>query len=188
MRARVYSNGGNSTGGFTFNGGSLTGPLNLSGNPSDPLEAAPKQYLDSSLVNLTAGNISSGILPSGRLPTFTGDLIKPAGSSTINLAPTGISAGDYVKPTVDSKGRVVSGGSLIENDIPNLSWNKIVNDRPTTLNGYGINDAMSLSGGTLSGFLTFNGTITNNLQAVTKQYIDVTLSVATGIAIGDIIR
>ena len=188
MRARVYSNGGNSTGGFTFNGGTLTGALFLAGNPSEPLEAASKQYLDSSLVNLNASNISSGILPSGRLPTFVGDLVKPAGSSTINLAPIGVVAGDYIKPTVDAKGRVTGGSSLVEADIPNISWDKVSLNRPTTLSGYGINNAILLSGGTLTGFLSFNGSVTGSLQAVTKQYIDVTLSSASGIAIGDIIR
>ena len=188
MRARVYSNGGNSTGGFTFNGGQLTGALILAGNPSEPLEAASKQYVDSSLVNLNASNLATGTLPSARLPSFAGDIVKPAGSSTINLAPIGITAGDYVKPTVDAKGRVTGGSVLTAVDITNVSWDKITTGKPTTLAGYGINDGISLSGGTLTGFLTFNGSISNDMQAVTKQYVDVTLSSSSGIAVGDIIR
>lgn len=188
MRARVYSNGGNSTGGFTFNGGVMTGALYLAGNPSEPLEAAAKQYIDSSLVNISASNIATGILPTGRLPSFTGDLIKPAGSSTINIAPTGVAAGDFVKPTINAKGLVTGGGSLLEADIPNLSWDKISLGRPTTMLGYGITDGFGVSGGTLSGFLTYNGVISTGMQAATKQYIDVTLSSATGISIGDVIR
>ena len=188
MRARVYSNGGTSTGGFTFNGGQLTGALILAGNPSDPLEAAAKQYVDSSLVNLNASNLTSGILPAGRLPVFTGDIVKPAGSSSINIAPIGITAGDYVKPTVDAKGRVTAGGVITEADLPNISWNKVSTGKPTTVEGYGITGALTTAGGTLSGFLTFNGSITGTMQAVTKQYVDVTLSSSTGIAIGDIIR
>lgn len=188
MRARVYSNGGNSTGGFTFNGGQLIGALILAGNPSELLEAASKQYVDSSLVNLSASNLTTGTLPSGRLPSFTGDIVKPAGSSTINLAPVGITAGDYVKPTVDSKGRVIAGGVLTADDITNLSWDKITADKPITLAGYGINDAVGFSGATLTGFLTFNGTVTNDMQAATKQYVDATLSSSSGIAIGDVIR
>lgn len=188
MRARVYSNGGNSTGGFTFNGGQLTGALILAGNPSEPLEAASKQYVDSSLVNLNASNLATGTLPSARLPSFAGDIVKPAGSSTINLAPIGITAGDYVKPTVDAKGRVTGGSVLTADDITNLSWDKITTGKPTTLAGYGINDGISLSGGTLTGFLTFNGSITGSMQAVTKQYVDLTLSSSSGIAIGDVIR
>jgi len=188
MRARVYSNGGTSTGGFTFNGGQLTGALILAGNPSDPLEAATKQYVDSSLVNLNASNLTSGILPAGRLPVFTGDIVKPAGSSSINLAPIGITVGDYVKPTVDAKGRVTAGGVITEADLPNISWNKVSTGKPTTVEGYGITGALTTAGGTLSGFLTFNGSITGTMQAVTKQYVDVTLSSSTGIAIGDIIR
>ena len=188
MRARVYSNGGNSTGGFTFNGGQLTGALILAGNPSEPLEAASKQYVDSSMVNLNASNLTTGTLPSARLPSFAGDIVKPAGSSTINLAPIGITAGDYVKPSVDSKGRVTSGSVLISDDITNVSWDKITTNKPTTLAGYGINDGISLSGGTLTGFLTFNGSVVGNMQAVTKQYVDLTLSSSSGIAVGDILR
>ena len=188
MRARVYSNGGNSTGGFTFIGGQMTGALILAGNPSDPLEAASKQYVDSLLVNLNASNLSTGTLPSARLPSFAGDVVKPAGSSSINLAPNGVTAGDYIKPSVDAKGRVTGGSTLVNADIPNLNWDKISTGKPTTLNGYGITNAISTSGGSLSGFLSFSGSIIGNMQAVTKQYIDVTLSSSSGIAIGDIIR
>lgn len=188
MRARIYTNGGNMTGGFTFNGGVMTGALLLAGNPSEALEAAAKQYVDSSLVNLNATNVSTGILPTARLPSFAGDLVKPAGSSTINLAPTGVTAGDFIKPTIDEKGRVVGGGVLTEADVPNMSWNKVSVDRPDTLSEYGITDGVNLSGGILSGFLTYSGSVTQPLQAVNKQYVDVTLSNATGISIGDIIR
>jgi len=46
---------------------------------------------------------------------------------------------------------------LVTADIPNLSWNKITSDKPTTLSGYGITDAapaveggyLPLSGGTM---------------------------------------
>ena len=188
MRARIYTNGGNMTGGFTFNGGVMTGALLLAGNPSEALEAAAKQYVDSSLVNLNATNVSTGILPTARLPSFAGDLVKPAGSSTINLAPTGVTAGDFIKPTIDEKGRVVGGGVLTEADVPNMSWNKVSINRPDTLAEYGITNGVNLSGGVLSGFLTYNGAVTQALQAVNKQYVDITLSNATGISIGDIIR
>ena len=188
MRVKVYTNSGNSTGGFTFNGGTLTGALTLYGNPSEDLEAAAKQYLDSLLVNLNADGVNNGILPAARLPSFAGDLVKPAGSATINLAPSGVTAGDYIKPTVNDKGLVTGGGALVEADIPSLDWSKIITGKPTTLGGFGITDGLSTSGGTLTGFITFNGSIIGNLQAVTKQYIDTTLSSATGIAIGDIIR
>jgi hypothetical protein len=32
--------------------------------------------------------------------------------------------------------------SLVASDIPDLSWNKITSDKPTTLSGYGITNAV----------------------------------------------
>ncbi len=39
--------------------------------------------------------------------------------------------------------------NLAASDIPNISWNKITSDKPTTLSGYGITDA-KISGGTIT--------------------------------------
>lgn len=65
--------------------------------------------------------------------------------NTISLTNTGVTAGTYPKVTVDSQGRVTAGSSLSASDIPNLSWTKITSDKPTTLSGYGITDAVSSS-------------------------------------------
>lgn len=56
--------------------------------------------------------------------------------------PIGTTPGTYPVVTVDNYGRVTAGRSLTPTDIPNLSWNKIQNDLPTTLGGYGIKDAV----------------------------------------------
>jgi len=188
MRARVYSNSGNLPGGFTFRGGDLTGVLLLAGNPTRELEAAPKQYVDALFSNLNTANITSGIFPVSRLPDFAGDVSKPAGSSTVNLISVGITPGNFTRPNIDVRGRVVGGGALTEADIPNMSWNRVSIGRPTTLSGYGITDGVSLAGGILSGFLSFNGAITGTLQAVTKQYIDSGGPSGVSVAVGDIIR
>jgi len=79
--------------------------------------------------------------------TFTGDVTGTGstGSNTaLTLANSGVSAGTYRSVTVDAKGRATAGTN------------------PTTLSGYGITDALSLSGGTISGGLTVNGTLTTN--------------------------
>jgi phage-related tail fiber protein len=73
-------------------------------------------------------------------------------------------AGTYTKVTTDAQGRVSSGTTLSATDIPslsadkitsgtfdaaripNLSWNKITSDKPTTLSGYGITDAVKNNG------------------------------------------
>jgi len=47
-----------------------------------------------------------------------------------------------------------------------------VTGKPTTLSGYGITDALALTGGTLTGALTLAADPTAALQAATKQYVD----------------
>lgn len=54
---------------------------------------------------------------------------------------SGFPNGTFTKVQTDSYGRVVSGSTLSASDIPNLSWNKITTDKPTTISGYGITDA-----------------------------------------------
>ena len=50
-------------------------------------------------------------------------------------------------------GSLAFKNSLVASDIPNLSWSKITSGKPTTLGGYGITDALSTSGGTITGTL-----------------------------------
>jgi phage-related tail fiber protein len=52
-----------------------------------------------------------------------------------------VTAGTYPKLTVNSKGLITSGTSLIATDIPNLDWSKITTGKPTTIAGYNITDA-----------------------------------------------
>lgn len=107
-------------------------------------------------------NYGSG---SGGTVTLTGD-ISGSGSSSISttLSNTGVSAGSYSKVTVDSKGRVTYGTN------------------PTTLDGYGITDAVTqnrqintsgplIGGGSLAGDLTL--TMTN--LGVAGTYIKVSV-------------
>ncbi|MNB94877.1 hypothetical protein D3C81_521430 [compost metagenome] len=54
----------------------------------------------------------------------------------ITLANSGVTAGTYKSVTVDAKGRITGGTN------------------PTTLSGYGITDALPISGGTLTGNIT----------------------------------
>ena len=77
-------------------------------------------------------------------------------SSAITLANTGVAAGTYnalstqVRPfTVDSKGRITGVSEAINITPP---WSAVT-EKPTTLSGYGITNALSLSGGTVTGDL-----------------------------------
>lgn len=80
-------------------------------------------------------------------------------SSAITLANTGVAAGTYnalstqVRPfTVDAKGRITEVGTPVNITPP---WSAITGT-PTTLAGYGITNALPLSGGTVTGVTTFS--------------------------------
>ena len=189
MRVNTYSKGGYTEGGFTSGGGTMTGPLILAADPVKDLEAATKQYADAKLLSFDASKFISGTLQVGRLPAFTGDVTSSTGSNSISLANIGITPGVYTKVTVNAKGLVTAGFSLVENDLPALDWSKIIaGSRPTTLAGYGITDGLAKSGGTLSGTLTLVGDPTATNQAATKQYVDSNASNFSALKTGDIIR
>lgn len=50
-------------------------------------------------------------------PAQNGDVTRAAGSNTLTLAASGVTAGTYLKVTVDAKGRVTAGGTLLSSDI-----------------------------------------------------------------------
>ena len=79
-------------------------------------------------------------------------------------------SGTYAKVTIDSKGKVVSGTTLSSNDIPLIPWSKINSGTtPTTLNGYGITDAVTLNTiQTITGRKTFSSgiTLTNGVHTI----------------------
>lgn len=172
---------------FMSGGGSVINPLILAGNPIQPQEAATKQYVDNSLLTLNASNLISGTIPGSRFPAMNGDFTSSPGSVALTLTNTGVVAGSYAKVSVDNKGRVTNGLPLIESDIPNFSWNKVNADRPNTLAGYGIVDALPSAGGTVTGNISVNGTVTGSTQLVNKSYLDGVLGASTGVTVGDII-
>lgn len=190
MRINVFKSGGNSAqGGFVSNGLTLQGPLILSGPHTEPLHAVPKQYVDNATYNLDANNITSGVLAAARLPAFTGDATTILGTSNLILANTGVTPGSIIKPTVDAKGRVVSGGTITEADITAISFDKVTTGRPTTLNGYGITDGVPLSSNTIiTGDLIQSADPVSANHAATKQYVDTAAGIFVGISVGDIIR
>ena len=166
-----------------------TGPIILANDPVSNNEAATKNYVDIIFNNLNANNLVSGTIPINRLPAFTGDVISISGTNNFILQNTEVIPGTYTKVTVDSKGRITFGANLSASDIPNFNWNKITSNKPTTLAGYGITNALNINGSIVTGFISINNP-TSNLHAVTKQYVDnaISNSNSSGLAVGDIIR
>lgn len=125
--------------------------------------ATPSNVVSTLVSRDSSGNFSAGIISaalSGNASTattlqtsrnfsITGDIVASAvsfnGSVNVELngalTATGVTAGQYTKLTVDSKGRVTDATNLIADDIPSLSWSKITSGTPTTVAGYGITDA-----------------------------------------------
>lgn len=184
MRVNMGREGRNSSS-LSANGGSMLGALILANSPSQPLEAATKYYVDTTFANLNANNVLDGTLPISSLPGFTGDASSSQGTNVITLSNLGITPGSYAKVIVDIKGRVTGNDILSDSDIPIVSWNKIQN-KPNTVEGYEISDALTVSGGTLTGNLSVGSPI-SPLSAANKGYVDGALS-NTSSAIGDIIR
>lgn len=116
----------------------------------------------------------------GRTISLTGDVTGTSaawtGSGDISFAATlansGVSAATYnnsatqVQPfTVDAKGRITATPAAVT---ITPAWSSITG-KPTTLSGYGITDALSLSGGTLSGNLSVVGTASCDFVYVRAQ-------------------
>ena len=188
MRFKIMRQGGYMDTGLSNTGGTLTGPLILSGNPTQALQASNKSYVDSVLSGLNAANLTSGTLSAERLPLFTGDATSPQGSVNFTLNPTGVSAGAYPKVAVNTKGLVTNGYTLTQADIPSVSWTKVTSNKPTTLSGYGITDALSPAGGTVTGALDVSLAPTDPLHVVNKTYIDGLTSPVVPAVTGDLIR
>ena len=111
--------------------------------------------LNAGLLAGTADAIVGRTLESTTLTVANGDGV--AGNPSVELTATG-TAGTYTKVTTDQYGRVTAG------------------ENPTTLAGYGITDALPLSGGTMTGALKVLDPV-DDADAVNKKYAD---SVALG--------
>ncbi len=168
-------------------GATLINKIILSGDPVVPLQAASKRYVDSSVNNINAAGLSTGTITVDKFPGFTGDVDNTPGTGVINLKLSGVIEGTYPRVSVDTKGRVNAGYNLSNIDIPPLNFSKFIN-KPTTLTGYGITDAVSLSGSVLTNKLSTTVTnFTSGLHAVTKQYVDIQSSSITGAITGDVV-
>lgn len=108
---------------------------------------------------VTSASTATVFIPSGDI-TIAGDVTGTGATgttTTLTLSSTGVGAGTYKSVTVDTKGRVTAGTN------------------PTTLSGYGITDALSSSGGTISGSLTVTGDLTVSGTTVTVNATNLAL-------------
>lgn len=111
-----------------------------------------------------AGTVTSvQVQASGPLQSSTSTAQSASLSTTISFSnqdPNKVLAG----PSSGSSAAAPTFRALVAADIPSLSWNKITSDKPTTVAGYGITDAVSTSA--LSDYVAKSGdTMTGDLTA-----------------------
>jgi phage-related tail fiber protein len=122
------------------------------------------------------GGSNPGYLTVNQNITVSGDATGSGTSAiALSLAASGVAAGTYNNGataqtpfTVDAKGRMTATGAPVT---VTPAWGSVTG-KPTTLAGFGITDALALSGGTLTGVLSLAADPTLALHAATKQYVD----------------
>jgi len=146
--------------------GSLNQVLLSNGTLPTWATLAGSAYVDTT----NASNISSGTLPAGRLPAFSGEVTSSIGSAVLALTPTGVSAGAYnviqsgvarvPQVTVDSKGR-----------LSNVTMVALAASAVTDTT-----NATNISSGTLAaGRLPASGATAATYGATTPQFLTVTV-------------
>lgn len=128
------------------------------------LTAIPSEYITESELSTTLGGYQTKISSSNKIAysniSGTPSLATVATSgkySDLSGVPTSLPASDVYA--------WAKKATLAASDVPNLDWSKITSGKPTTLGGYGITDALPLSGGTLTGNLTVSGAISTQGSA-----------------------
>ena len=185
MRTTNYAGGGYGLNGLSPNGGPISAPLYLMGKITAPMHAVTKEYVDTVLGSVSVNNIV-GTIPAERLPAFTGNDIQSAGYGIFELKPTGVVAGTYNKITVNAKGFVTHGEFIDYTTLTNVPWDNITQDKPTTLEGYGITDALKTTGGVMNGALNITGVPTEATHLVNKKYVDDSVDALQSAPIGKI--
>lgn len=102
---------------------------------------------------------SAATLTTGRTIALTGDVTYTSGSfngsanvtGTATLSASGVTAGTYTKVTVDAKGRVTTGASLVAGDVPTLNQSTTGNaatattlQTARTINGISFNGSANI--------------------------------------------
>lgn len=172
MQVNYFNNFGGLIRDIKLKGTTLIGDIILIRDPVELNEAASKKYVDDVFSSLNVILITSGVLDPARIPSLSGDVTSAAGTTLTSLINYGYSNDPRVKFTVNEKGIIEGVHPLGNSDIPNLDWSKITSDKPTTLAGYGITDALDASGGTISVNLTMNANPGSAKAAATKGYVD----------------
>ena len=174
-------------------GGSLSGSLYLSADPSAPLQAATKAYVDNSAakgIALTGASLSGPLFLSGPpvqpLQSATKSYVDSVGASVLSISGGSLTgslllAGDPVIP-LQSVTKRYADLKVSKSGDTMAGLLSLASDPTAPLQAATKNyvDATALSylpkaGGTLTGPLALAADPTLNAQAATKQYVDARL-------------
>ncbi len=140
-----------------LSGGTLTGVLTLVGNPSANLDAAPKQYVDST-VSAALATLAAVYLPlSGG--TLTGTLTLSA-APTLNLH---AATKQYVDGLAGVTTPLMDGTATVGNA---TTWARANHIHPSDTS------RLALVGGAMTGPIILANDPVANMQPATKQYVD----------------
>jgi hypothetical protein len=137
-------------------GGTLTGPLTLTNDPTSNLQAATKQYVDAH--SGTGGG-------AGFLPLSGGALTGPLTLAADPTTPLGAATMEYVDNEIASA--VVGAGGIPEAPTDGQQYGRQSSSWTVVSQNF-----LPLSGGTVSGPITLPGAPTTPLEAVNKSYVD----------------
>ena len=168
--------------------GSLLSPLHLSADPTQPLQAATKRYVDNKKAgDFDAGYLTSGTLDISHFPEIIGDIQSPQGSGVLSIRSDLFIPGVYVKPTVLANGLVSgSAGPLLDSDIPLFNWSKIT-ATPLSLSGYGITDALPKVGGAMTNYISVMNQPAQALSICPRNYVDAKIEASGSMKSGSIV-
>lgn len=175
MKFKTLIPGGGYSADVSMPGGAIQGEVILGVMPEQPMQAAPKRYADEQTNLLKVTNVTTGKAPYGAV-----QLSINSRSVDVQVDSGGVmttqyqfaSPGVYPRVAVDTKGRVTAGLALVAVDIPGFSWNKVTSGKPTTAAGYGLTDALEISGGSLTAQITLAADPSSAQHAATKRYSD----------------
>ena len=172
MRYNLYENGLATEGVLVTTGMEVTNFISLRSDPLERLEAASKGYVDYIASTVRSDSIISGFFNSGVMPALSGHVLTSNNSTETTLSLTGVTPGTYTKITVNTAGRIVSGGYLTPNDIPALGWLKFNGGKPSTLAGYEITDGVLRNNGEVVGNVRLLDDPVVNTDVASKGYVD----------------
>jgi len=191
-----------STGKLNISGGTMTGPLILSGDPTLPLGAATKQYVDDAQQDITAalatkvnraGDTMTGMLtlagpPTAALHAATRAYVDAGDANTQSQITTRVArAGDTMTGMLTLAGpptaplhavtlQYLQNALAVAGNFP---------DAPNDGFAYGRRSLtwekiVRLGGSTMTGLLTLSGDPVGGLHAATKQYVDAQVTANIG--------